>query len=289
MSSPIRTTRRNIIGAAAAVSALSVTPLQARDESKPSEDDASKIAGLRSRLAMASYSLRKFDLDSALAMTARLGLNAVSLKAFHLPLDADAETIASCVDKAKKAGIVVYGGGVIGMKTPEEVDHAFEYARAAGMSRIICSPDPQQLPRIDEKIREYDIVICIHNHGPGDRHWATPEIGYEKVERYDRRLGFCHDVGHTKRVGADPVAITRSCADRIHDLHFKDINEAKKSGHVVPCGRGVIDVPALLRVLLEIDYQGYLAFEYEQEPGDPLPAMAESIGYVRGVLDQMAE
>ncbi len=53
-------------------------------------------------------------------------------------------------------------------------------------------------------------------------------------------------------------------------------------------GLTAIYLPALLRTLLEIDYQGYLAFEYESDANDPLPGLAESVGYVRGVLDEMA-
>lgn len=237
---------------------------------------------------MASYSLRKFDLEQTLAMTARLGLGAISLKSFHLPLDAAPEAIAACVEKAKRAGIVIYAGGVISMKDEREVDGAFAYARAAGMLRIVASPLPEMLPRIEEKVREYDLEVCIHNHGPGDAHWATPEIAYPKIEPFDRRIGLCHDVGHTQRTGADPIAQTAKYADRIHDLHLKDVSESQKSGYTVPCGRGVIDLPALLSLLVEIEYAGHLAFEYERNADDPLPEMGESVGYVRGVLDELA-
>ena len=41
-------------------------------------------------LGLASYTLRKFDLDQTLAMTKRVGLTHICLKSFHLPLDATA-------------------------------------------------------------------------------------------------------------------------------------------------------------------------------------------------------
>jgi sugar phosphate isomerase/epimerase len=47
----------------------------------------------------------------------------------------------------------------------------------------------------------------------------------------------------------------------------------------------VIDLPAMIRTLIDIGYSGYAAFEYEEHPDDPLPGLAESVGYVRGVLD----
>jgi len=234
---------------------------------------------------MASYSLRKFSLEQALAMTRRVGLDAICLKSFHLPLELTVEQIGDSIAPAEKAGILAYGGGVITMKNAAAVDRAFEYARTAGMSRIVCSPDPSVLPLVDEKVREYDIAVCIHNHGPGDAHWATPEVAYPKIAHLDPRVGLCHDIGHTTRYGADPIVATRKCADRILDVHFKDVTKAAKEGHAIACGRGVIDIPALLRAMIEVGYDGYLAFEYEREPDDPLPGLAESVGYVRGVLD----
>ena len=39
------------------------------------------------QLALASYTTRKFDLDQTLKMTQRVGLPAICLKSFHLPLE----------------------------------------------------------------------------------------------------------------------------------------------------------------------------------------------------------
>ena len=236
-------------------------------------------------LGLASYTLRKFDLDQTLAMTQRVGLKVICLKSIHLPLDATPEEIKAAVAKVKDAGIVLYGGGVIGMKTDEQVDQAFEYAKAAGMAKIVAAPVAETLARINEKVQQYDIEVCIHNHGPGDNHFPIPTVAYEQIKGFDKRFGICHDIGHTVRYGKCPVEETKKCADRILDVHFKDVTEASKAGKATPCGRGVIDLPAMIRTLVEIGYSGYASFEYEESPDDPMPGLAESVGYVRGVLD----
>ena len=46
----------------------------------------------------------------------------------------------------------------------------------------------------------------------------------------------------------------------------------------------MIDIPAFLKTLVKINYQGVVAFEYEKDANDPVPGLAESIGYVKGVL-----
>ncbi len=239
------------------------------------------------RLAMASYSLRKFKLAEALQITAAVELDAICLKSFHLPLDLPNDAIAAEAAKVKAAGILLYGGGVIGMKNEQEVERAFEYAKAAGMTKIIGVPAPAVLPLVNDKVQQYDIAVCIHNHGPGDNTYPTPDVAYERIKNLDPRMGLCHDVGHTMRAGKDPVAITQQCADRILDIHLKDVNEPTKKGHAVACGRGIIDMPALLKMLVKVDYRGFLAFEYEEDPTNPLPGIAESVGYINGVMDTM--
>jgi inosose dehydratase len=239
------------------------------------------------KLALASYTLRKFSLEDTIEMTKRLALKAICFKSFHLPLDASSDVIKLTLKKVNAAGIELYGGGVISLKNDEQVNQAFEYAKAAGMSKIIGAPTPKMLPMIHDKVQEYDMQVCIHNHGPGDEYFPTPTAGYDKIKSFDKRIGFCHDVGHTVRYGEDPIAATRQCADRILDVHMKDVTQAAPAGHATPCGRGVIDIPALISTLIEIEYQGFLAFEYEEQPNDPLPGLAESVGYVRGVLDNV--
>jgi sugar phosphate isomerase/epimerase len=140
------------------------------------------------------------------------------------------------------------------------------------------------LPLIDEKVKETDIYIAIHNHGPGDKVYPTPEATMEKVAPFDQRVGICIDVGHTARVGGDVVKSLRDCKERIFDVHFKDENKAAPEGSPTICGRGALDLPSYLAALVEIGYDRVVSFEYEIDSKDPLPGLMESVGYTRGVL-----
>jgi len=160
----------------------------------------------------------------------------IAFKDFHLALDSSPEKIRSVVRKVKDAGLELYGGGVIYMRTEQQVRQAFAYAKAAGMKVIIGVPKPNLLPLVDKMVKQYDIKVAIHNHGPGD------------------------------------------------NMHIKDVSAATAKGHGVEIGRGVIDIPAVLRSLIQIDYSGIVSFEYEKDAEDPMPGLAESVGYVRGVL-----
>jgi sugar phosphate isomerase/epimerase len=238
----------------------------------------------RFQLGLASYTLRKFNLDDTLAMTKRVGLKYICFKSFHLPLDSTPAQIRTVVAKVKEAGLILYGGGVISMKKEDQVHNAFDYAKAAGMKVIIGVPAPELLPLVNKKVKQYDIKVAIHNHGPGDKIYPTPASAYERIKDLDKRIGLCNDIGHTIRIGSDPIVSAKKFADRLLDVHMKDVSEATAKGHGVEVGRGVIDIPKFLKMLIRIKYSGIVSFEYEKDADDPMAGLAESVGYVRGVL-----
>ncbi|NOR67575.1 MAG: TIM barrel protein [Woeseiaceae bacterium] len=236
------------------------------------------------QLGLASYTLKEFNLDETLAMTKRVGLKYICFKSFHLALDSTPAQIEATVTKVNEAGLTLYGGGVIGMKKEDQVHQAFDYAKTAGMKVIIGAPAPEMLTLIEKKVKQYDIKVAIHNHGPGDKFFPTPAIALEHIKNLDKRIGMCHDIGHTKRYGSDPIAETELCADRLHDVHIKDVSAANKDGKGVEIGRGVIDIPRFIRTLIRMKYAGIVSLEYEKGAKDPLAGLAESVGYVKGVI-----
>jgi len=276
------TTRRDLFrytAAGAAAAALGVSRGVSAGAVQTRKDGWKRL-----NLGMASYTFRKFSLEDTIAMTKRLGLDRIALKSFHLPLESTEAKIRAAAAKVRDAGLDLYGCGVVYMKSEDEVNRAFDYAAAAGMRVIIGVPEHSLLELVNGKVREYDIKLAIHNHGPGDERYPSPASVYEKIKGLDRRVGLCIDIGHTKRVGADPSESTLKYASRLHDVHIKDVSAAAKEGTTVEIGRGVIDIPKFLDTLLTIGYTGAVSLEYEKDAGDPLPGAAESVGYIRGVL-----
>lgn len=272
--------RRRFIRTAIAVPAfaglgLSVSPSLAAD---PTE---SKV---KFRLGVASYTFRSFDRAKTLQMTRRAGLDAICFKDMHLAMNSTNEQCAAAAEETKKAGLDLYACGVVYMRNPEEVTNAFRYAKAAGMATIVAAPQPALLPLVEEKVKETGIYIAIHNHGPGDDTYPTPEAIMEKVGSLDKRIGICVDVGHTARIGGDVIQSIRDYKERIHDIHLKDETAATTQGQTCICGRGVLDLPGYLQALIDIGYDRVASFEYEADGNDPLPGLMESVGYIRGVL-----
>ena len=251
--------------------------------------DAQAKSRKKFELGLASYTLRKFDLDQTIAMTQRMGLKKIAFKSFHLPMDASKSLIRETAAKVRNAGLDLYGCGVVYMRKEAEVHQAFEYAQEAGMRLIIGVPAHEYLDLVEKKVQEYDIPVAIHNHGPGDKLYASPGDVYRHVKDRDKRLGLCIDIGHVKRINEDPASAIEQYADRLLDMHIKDVSVAAKEGKSVEAGRGVIDIPGVMRALIHIGYSGVAALEFEKDAEDPLAGAAESIGYFNGVLDMLYE
>ncbi len=276
-------TRREFIQLAG-MSTIATTMAVTMNASAKSKRSAEKDSSKSLNLGMASYTFRNFNVDKTLAMTKRLGLKRISFKSMHLPLESTQEQIKEIVAKVKEFDLELYGCGVVYMKNEAEVHQAFDYAKTAGMKVIIGVPEHNLLDLVNKKVQEYDIKLAIHNHGPGDERYPSPQSAYEKIKDMDPRMGLCIDIGHTKRIGLDPTKDTERFADRLHDVHIKDVSAASEEGKTIEIGRGVIDIPGFLHTLLKINYTGTVAFEFEKDKEDPLPGVAESVGYVRGVL-----
>ena len=240
------------------------------------------------QLGIASYTFREFSLEETIKMTQRLEIPNLCLKSMHLPLELTPEEIKAEAAKVRAGGINLYGGGVIYMNTLKDVDHAFAYAANAGMKIIVGVPEHNMLEYCNKKVKKTGINLAIHNHGPGDDKYPTPESAYKLIKDMDPGMGLCVDIGHTVRIGEDPIRDTTRFMDRVHDIHIKDEDKAEASGKTCEIGRGIINIPGFLEMLLKENYSKVISFEFEKDDKDPLAGLAESIGYVRGVLKVIA-
>ena len=241
-------------------------------------------------LGIASYSLRKFSRDEAIEMTKALGIKHINIKSFHLPLDYSADEITSARNEFESAGLTIVGGGTISIRkdTDKAIRPLFEYAKHCGMPLIVIAPTPKVMPRVEQFVKEYDISVAIHNHGPEDKYFPSPEDALNVIKNMDPRVGLCIDVGHTTRTGADVVQSIAQAGDRLLDMHMKDLTNLMKKDSQVPVGDGAMPVAAIFNQLYKMNYNGYVNLEYEIEASNPLPGMQKSFSYMRGVLDGMA-
>jgi len=236
------------------------------------------------QMGIAGYTFHNISLEDSIGMMKQVNMHAMSIKDFHLPLNSDQAKIDEVLGKFKAADIQIYAAGVIYMKSNAEVDQAFDYARRIGVPMIVGSPNRELLPYVEQRVKKDNIKLAIHNHGPEDKMYPGPKDVYDAIKGMDNRIGLCFDIGHGIRAGADPAKATKDFSSRLLDMHIKDLAANTSSDQAIEMGRGIIDFPSLVRALKEIKYSGRCSIEYEQQVKDPLPGIAESVGYFRGVM-----
>ena len=247
-------------------------------EKKPKKEDLFKVS-------MAGYNFLHFDIDQALEMMQRVNVNYLCIKDFHLKLTATKEECDAFHTKLKSKGVTGYAVGPIYMDTEATIDVSFEYAKRAGVKLIVGIPNYELLPYVDKKVKEYDFKYAIHIHGPDNPKYPNAKDVWDNVKHLDPRIGMCLDIGHNTRDGFDPVEDLKKYHTRVFDVHIKDVTAANAKGWTCEMGRGVIDIPAFVKMLRKVKYAGACSLEYEKDIKDPLAGIAESIGYFKGVME----
>jgi sugar phosphate isomerase/epimerase len=275
----LRTTAIGISGVAFASSATAFADTS-RSEPKPSPV----------RLGLASYTFRNYSRAQLIGFMKQLNIRELNAKDTkdHLPVNPDEQDRA--LEDYKAAGINLHAAGAIYFPKNEDDDirSKFEYCKRAGIGVIVAGdPSPETLPRIEKFVKQYDIRIAIHNHGPEDKLWPSPLDVLKAVRNLDPRIGCCLDVGHAARAKTDVVQAVREVGPRLFNVHMKDMANFDANESQVAVGEGIIPVRALFEALAAIKYAGFVDLEYEMHPDNPMPGVIESFAYMRGVLAGM--
>src|ERR1700731_4861480 len=281
--------RRDFIRSGALIAAAYGTSqkVSALAQARPSSDETPSI-----RLGLASYTFRNLSRAQLIGFMKQLNVFALNAKDVkdHLPTDTQEEE-AALADYAA-AGIKLHAAGTIYFAKDEDADirSKFEYCKRAGIGVIVAGdPAIKTLPRIERFVREYDIRIAIHNHGPEDKLWHSPLDVLKAVKGMDPRIGCCIDVGHTARAGTDVVRAIHEAGPRLFNVHMKDLTDFQNKDSQVAVGDGIMPVRKILEALMATKYNGFVDLEYEIHPDDPMPGVISSFAYMRGVLAGMTD
>jgi sugar phosphate isomerase/epimerase len=215
----------------------------------------------------------------------------ISIKDVHLKIGAPPEETKAGRAEFDAAGFVVTSGGNVDMTrgvTVEDLRKQFEYAKAAGLPMMVCAPTHENMPAVETLVKEYNIRIAIHNHGPEDKNFPTPQSVLEVVRKLDKRCGLCMDIGHSARTGIDVVKTIGEAGDRLFDMHVKDLRDLKNKDSQCDIGDGAFSFPAIFKQLKKMGYTGCVNMEYEINGKDPMMGMQRSLSYERGVLAALA-
>jgi sugar phosphate isomerase/epimerase len=242
------------------------------------------------QLGLASYTFRNFTREQMIGFMKQINVNSLNAKDVkdHLPADEQGE--AKALADYAAAGVKLHAAGAIYFRKDEDADirSKFEYCKRAGIPVIVAGdPTPETLPRVEKFVKEYDIKIAIHNHGPEDPVWPSPLDILKLVKNLDPRIGCCIDVGHTVRAGTDVVQAIHEVGPRLFNVHMKDLASFQSKESQVAVGDGKMPIREIFAALIETKYKGFVDLEYEIHADDPMPGVTASFAYMRGALAGM--
>jgi inosose dehydratase len=283
-------TRRDAIKRAALAGLF--LPIAGSLPSLRADDRGAKKDAAGLRLGLVGYSLRKFPIDEAIGVLRELQITSTSVFKAHVPIGLSTpDNCRVLAQKFRDAGISIASTGVVYLKNSEGgMRQSFECGRAAGLKTMTASyaepPDRDTLLLTERFVREYDMRLAFHNHGPEDRIFPSPYDVWNAVQPYDERLGLCIDVGHSARAGVDPTEAILKCRARLYDVHVKDTTVGAGVKKDVPAGLGFgrLDIRSIMAALIRVGFPYQVGLEYELDTPDPVPGIAQSFGYMRGML-----
>jgi len=264
----------NLIPRRDAVKILSLGAIATSFMARPSFANFAKD---RFKLGIQLYSLREFKVEQAIQHAKDFGFETVEFYSGMFPVDSSQDQIDAIVGMVKQLGLTISAHGVNGFSKDDSANRKiFEFARKAGIKTISADPDPDSFESLDSLVKEFDIRIGIHNHGPTHRYNKALDV-LKAIEKHDERIGACADLGHYIRSGENPVDVIRLLKGRLYGVHLKDFAEMKDQTKGVILGKGHLDCLSVFKALDKTGFpaDGALSLEYEENPKDPIADIRE--------------
>ena len=242
------------------------------------------------KLGLQLYSLRKFSLDAALQHAKDLGFEQVEFYSGMFPLDSSDEKIAEIVGKVKALGMTISAHGVNGFSKDFAANRRiFEFGKKVGLKTITAGPTPESMDNLNDLVKEFNIRIAIHNHGPKDRFNKVADL-LKAIEGRDERIGACADLGHYIRSGEKPVEVIRLLKGRLFGVHLKDFATMEDKAKGVLLGQGHLQCDQVFDAMVQAKFpaDGALSLEYEENEDNPIEDIRKCVATAKKAIAGLA-
>lgn len=236
------------------------------------------------RIALQSWSYRRFSLDETITRVGGLGVRYLELSPAHADFARlSTPEVREVKRKLLDAGLSVhtYGVPAFDRKNRRELEITFRRAQEFGLPALVLEPAPELLKEVDELAGRYCVQAAIRNSYQGA--FESPAAVWEAIGQRPH-CGAAIDTGNFLSAGHDPVAAIAKLKGRVLCVHLKDI---ARPGEVTVLGKGRADVPAILRALRAQEYDEVIAFEYDAHPEDPGAGIEASLEYLQKITKAM--
>jgi sugar phosphate isomerase/epimerase len=147
--------------------------------------------------------------------------------------------------------------------TDEEIDRAFDQAKALGVNIISASTTLPVAKRVAPFAEKHKMFVAMHNHAnlKDPNEFATP-ASFQAALAMSKYFKINLDIGHFTAANLDAVGFIRENHAHITNLHLKD--RRKNGGQNVEWGQGDTPIRAVLQLLKSKRYPipAYIEYEY---------------------------
>jgi sugar phosphate isomerase/epimerase len=239
-------------------------------------------AKTRLRIGVGTFSYHTLSMDAMIEQLTKLRIKEVEMSRgeFMLMNPPTAAMCQSARDKFDSAGIRCVSYYTATIKNERDIDYAVRYAKILGARNVSGDATGPTLQQIDKHFTREGLTFGIHNH------WFKQKFAYESVDdvlgalaTVSNTVGSTLDVGQMAACGHDPVTAVRRLAPRLKLVHLKDVEAAGAENNVL-LGRGIANIPGVMKELKKQSFSGLVAIEYEKE-GDDNKDMRMETAYAR--------
>ena len=170
--------------------------------------------------------------------------------------------------------------------TDDEIDYAFNAAKALGARAIHCEPPLSQTKRLGLFADKHKMMLGYHNHANVTSVEAFARPGsWEQAFFYSPFNGANLDIGHFVAGNSrSPIAFIQEYHQRITGIHLKD--RGMNAGPNVPWGQGDTPIREVLQLMKREKYpfMAIIELEYRVDGSDPLTEIRKCVEFCRQAL-----
>jgi inosose dehydratase len=215
-------------------------------------------------------------------------------------VDEEIEAVGPHLEKLSynKSTVMVYG------EVADSIQGAPQplYQRPRFTSEAQWREYGERLNRFGKFLLSKGVRLAYHHHMGA--YVETPDDLDKLMSVTNEDVGLLFDTGHMTFAGGDAVGMLEKHVARVCHVHCKDVRpyvirlarnrnwsflEAVINGAFTVPGDGTIDFPAVLSVLHDHGYRGWLVVEAEQDPSVAPSYVYAEKGYkaLRGIVDRL--
>ncbi|MBM3415790.1 MAG: sugar phosphate isomerase/epimerase [Bacteroidetes bacterium] len=252
------------------------------------------------QLAIQTWTFHKFPLYQAINKADSLGVKYLEVypwqpwgienAVYPFGPDMPDPTPKMILGYLKKRNIKIVAMGVLvkeHYKTREGIEKWFVFAQKMKIPFITAEPEWEDLDEFNRLAEKYKVKVALHCHPKPASHYWHPDSTLKAMQGR-KYIGAWPDIGHWARNGVSIMEGLQKLEGRIWGLHFKDVKEFDNvKTEDTLFGKGVCDLPTVLKELKRQNFKGVVSMEYEANEYNNMEDMRNNIEFYKSKIRKL--